>query len=301
MEPVISQHHIYMVGNKINWLKRFVNFVQKNHVDEFSFSHCSDLKTAHQHCQENMQQNNTVIISESYLKHGFASSSSKVFAKQCLKLNVILAGETNNPSIIRQALNNGIFFFVAPSFNPETILQTIKSASSTKISNDFENLDSEPLQFPEPLDQACFNIKTPKEARKVARLLSSIAPNPKRASTGLLELILNAIEHGNLGIGFKEKTMLLDQESFQETVSQKLKSPEFKDKKVTIEFSKSDKKIIYKITDEGLGFEPNDFFVFNSQRSLQKNGRGILIAKSYSFDQLHYENSGRTAVATVFL
>jgi two-component system cell cycle response regulator len=58
------------------------------------------------------------------------------------------------------------------------------------------------------LNEGEFHVTTPQQAENLAMLLAGCYTDPARIFTGLVELMLNGIEHGNLKIGFKEKEKL---------------------------------------------------------------------------------------------
>ena len=75
-----------------------------------------------------------------------------------------------------------------------------------------------------------------------------------RIRLGLREMIVNAIEHGNLGITFEEKTNALSTSSFTELVKTRQSDPKNINKKVFISFYLDEKKVVFKIRDQGKGF-----------------------------------------------
>jgi hypothetical protein len=52
---------------------------------------------------------------------------------------------------------------------------------------------------------------------------------------GIREMILNAVEHGNLNINFEEKTKAQAEDSYIEFLMERQKEPRYSQKKVTIE------------------------------------------------------------------
>ena len=56
------------------------------------------------------------------------------------------------------------------------------------------------------LEKARFRFRTLEDARTLAFLIANCFPEPQVAVYGLNELLINAVEHGNLGITFAEKT-----------------------------------------------------------------------------------------------
>jgi hypothetical protein len=59
------------------------------------------------------------------------------------------------------------------------------------------------------LHRAEFRYRTLSEARDLALLLADASMDPMRTINGYSELLINAVEHGNLGISYAEKSILL--------------------------------------------------------------------------------------------
>ncbi len=53
-----------------------------------------------------------------------------------------------------------------------------------------------------------FSIRSTEDANTLAVQLASFCPDPIKSVLGLGELLVNAVEHGNLGITYSEKTLL---------------------------------------------------------------------------------------------
>ncbi len=56
------------------------------------------------------------------------------------------------------------------------------------------------------MEEARFRLCTFEEAKNLAFLIANCFPDPRSAVYGLNELLINAVEHGNLGITYDEKS-----------------------------------------------------------------------------------------------
>ena len=109
---------------------------------------------------------------------------------------------------------------------------------------------------------------------------------------GLREILINAIEHGNLGITSEEKTQYLLEGIYDKIIKERLKDPTYQNKKVVIEYQLTNHVLFYKITDEGSGFEAEKFL--NKEVELNSfHGRGIFITKN-AFDKVIYNKKGNS-------
>jgi len=119
----------------------------------------------------------------------------------------------------------------------------------------------------------------------------------------LREVIINAIEHGNLNISFEKKSELLIQNKYFTFITERQHDKRYKNKKISIEYSISKDKIFYKITDEGNGFDykqiyGKDLSEFNEK--MISHGRGLIMAKK-TFDNISFNKTGNQIILTKFL
>lgn len=108
----------------------------------------------------------------------------------------------------------------------------------------------------------------------------------------LREMIINAIEHGNLGISFDEKTAAMLEERLFDLVKSRQEDPKYKDRKIKIASILTSKKFAVYIEDEGEGFDHKKYMSkAGSEDQHLAHGRGIMMAKSV-FNVIKYNNKG---------
>ena len=144
-----------------------------------------------------------------------------------------------------------------------------------------------------------FQFRTLDEARRLTLLLSQACPDPKRVALGLSELLVNAVEHGNLGIGYAEKSRLLRQGRWQEEIEARLAEECYRDRFVAVAFRRAEEDISISIVDQGEGFDWRPFLDFSPERAFDIHGRGISVARLLSFDSLEYRGVGNEVVVRV--
>ncbi len=109
---------------------------------------------------------------------------------------------------------------------------------------------------------------------------------------GLVELLTNSIEHGNLEITFQEKQIALEKGTLEQLYKDKQAIEEYAKRRVTIEFYHDEDFCEWIIKDEGKGFDwnllPNPT---HSENLLSLSGRGIFITR-FLFDELEYLGRG---------
>ncbi len=140
---------------------------------------------------------------------------------------------------------------------------------------------------------------------RITRNLQKFIP-PGRISLlrlGIREMIINAIEHGNLGITFEEKTLAQKNQSYHDLLRERQMSAENRRKKVRIEYRLNEEKIAYTIRDEGRGFDYRKFIKLKVKAlsdPMLQHGRGILITRSV-FDQVQYNEKGNEVHLVAYL
>ncbi len=109
----------------------------------------------------------------------------------------------------------------------------------------------------------------------------------------LMELLMNAIEHGNCKISYEEKSRWLDSgEEIFELIRQKNKDPMIKDKTVFFQFRITPEASTFSIRDQGDGFDWRSRVKKITEKNyLELHGRGIMMADHYVQD-LRYNDSG---------
>ncbi len=142
------------------------------------------------------------------------------------------------------------------------------------------------------LVHATFKVQSLHDVQPVASLIANECPNPRLAAVGISEILINAIEHGNLGITYAEKTALHEKEDWLNEIERRLNLPENKNKHVTVVFSKTDGHINIRITDRGDGFDWREFQTLDSARVFDNHGRGIIMARNLAFEDMIYHGKG---------
>lgn len=125
----------------------------------------------------------------------------------------------------------------------------------------------------------------------------------KYIQIALREIIINAIEHGNLGLTFEEKSELLEDNTYFEVIRTRQIEAENLDKKVHIDYSINSERVIYIIADEGEGFDHQQLDVKTESGDIAEipvHGRGITMTKN-SFDEVIYNKKGNHVMLIKYL
>jgi anti-sigma regulatory factor (Ser/Thr protein kinase)/PAS domain-containing protein len=119
----------------------------------------------------------------------------------------------------------------------------------------------------------------------------------------LHEIVINAIEHGNLNITFREKSEAQERGSYFSLIAERQEDPRYCDRKVQVEYSLNPEKVAYLITDEGDGFDhsaADKRAVEAVNEEMIAHGRGISIVKSV-FDEVKYNSKGNQVLLIKYL
>ncbi|MBP9886069.1 MAG: ATP-binding protein [Leptospiraceae bacterium] len=114
-----------------------------------------------------------------------------------------------------------------------------------------------------------------------------------RISLSLHEMITNAIEHGNCGVGFSMKSKILtDSMDMYSAIDERAEYPENKNKRVTICYEINNDQATFTIRDEGNGFDLKSIPSPRSEENIfSVHGRGILMTKNF-VDEMQYNDKG---------
>jgi len=193
---------------------------------------------------------------------------------------VIMLTGRSSPEEIKSGINAGAFYYVTKPFQKDFLSSIIKAAIADRqnlmhLANELERVRN-PL---ESLVKGEFRFKTIQEAQKLSVFVANASPNPKE-SLIICELFNNAIEHGNLGISYDEKSELIDQNSLFEEIERRLEMPEYRDREAVLHFDKNEDRILLTLEDKGDGFDFQKYLHFDEDRVFDNHGRGIAMANA---------------------
>jgi CheY-like chemotaxis protein len=216
-------------------------------------------------------------------------------------LPVIFQTASDRPSEIAEGIRAGAFYYLVKPVNKDVLFAIVQSAVNTCHLS--KNLHYESTQDQAMLSNLVqkseFRVSTLHEARTLATALSGFYPQPQRVFLGIAELLINAVEHGNLGISYQEKTKLLQEDRWEGEIERRLALPEYAAKKVEVRLEHKPHEIRLTISDCGAGFDSRSYMEMSPERAFDPNGRGIAMSRMMSFDSLEYMGKGNQLVAVV--
>lgn len=214
---------------------------------------------------------------------------------------VIMLTGSDSPEQIREGIDAGVFYYLTKPVQ-ESVLRSVLAAA-LRDRNQQRNFARHQLHEHKGftlIDTARFKCRTLDEAESLAVFLANSFPDPQRTASGLAELLVNAVEHGNLGVGYDLKSALIDDGSWRNELARRVELPEYQARAVEVLLQLKPDGIYVQITDQGEGFDWKSYLMIDPSRTQDNHGRGIAQARAQSFDKLKYNDKGNQVLAVVF-
>ena len=120
-------------------------------------------------------------------------------------------------------------------------------------------------------------------------------------ASALYEVIMNAIEHGNLNVLYETKKEWLKKNIYNKKLKELLKTDKAKNTHVEIVLKIEDDNININVKDQGLGFKPKqEAKKINNDGFARESGRGMMMIKSY-FDEVKFNKKGNSITLIKFI
>ncbi len=213
-------------------------------------------------------------------------------------LPVILQTAMARKEEILEGIEAGAYYYLTKPFQENELLSIVRTAvhDSTLYRTLRETLAGT-VETIKLMNNGTFHFQTLSEATSLASLLAKCYPKPQKVISGMQELFINAVEHGNLSISYEEKTKLNNSFTWEKELTRRLALPENKDKFVKVKFSRDETSFRLIITDQGNGFNWQDYLAVSPDRIADNHGRGIAMAKLFSFSSLEFPGCGNVVIA----
>jgi len=213
---------------------------------------------------------------------------------------IIMQTSADKPEEISDGIKAGVFYYLLKPIKRRTLLSVVSSA--VRKAKRHKTMRCEMLSHRMSLGLIQLmksQFKTLDEGESLASFLASCFPDPDRALSGISEIMINAVEHGNLCITYEEKTKLMEDHSWREEVNRRFEQEDYKNKQVSVIFEKRKDAYYLQVTDEGEGFKWKDFMELSPSRASHNHGRGIAVANMIVFDKLFYNKKGNQVTAVM--
>jgi CheY-like chemotaxis protein/anti-sigma regulatory factor (Ser/Thr protein kinase) len=207
-------------------------------------------------------------------------------------------------SQMREGLENGAYYYLTKPFHPEILTAILHSAAAecTMREDMLSQMTDGHAKFIGLLSDGEFVLKTHAEARVLAAGISQAATFPEFVALGLMELLSNAIEHGNLEIGYEKKRQSLMDTVWDDELVTRAQTPGLGERLVRVHVDKIASGLHIAVRDEGKGFDWRYYMHDENApgRFNEPNGRGI--AKSMiMLDDVRYNDKGNEVHCNIAL
>lgn len=217
-------------------------------------------------------------------------------------LPVIIQSGATSPTEIAEGIEAGAFYYLTKPYEMKALRCIVRAVKADiELRREVSAQTARYIESLKHFTYAELRFSTLEDVNQVAGILAAMCPEPDLASRGMVELLLNAVEHGNLGITYDEKKQLMYEDRWEEELRHRLALPEYKDRVATVTFARKEDALEFRITDQGSGFNGAKYLDLDPNRSLDPNGRGIAMARRYSFSMIDFQGCGNIVTATILL
>jgi CheY-like chemotaxis protein len=244
--------------------------------------------------QKNMEKISVILLDRMMPNMNGMEFIAKIKADKTIpSIPVIMQTAAAEKEQVVEGIKAGAYYYLTKPYHKDVML-SITAAAVRDYAN-LCNLRFEVKKITRKLSlirEANFEAKTLDDVQDLSTFLSQFYPSPESVVLGISELLTNAVEHGNLGITYNEKSDLNKQGQWKTEVERRLSMPEHASKIVRVAYNRGEDQITLTIKDEGVGFNWMDYMEISPERATHSHGRGIALAKMMSFDQLDYLGDG---------
>ena len=219
---------------------------------------------------------------------------------QLAQIPVIMLTGSGEPAKVQEGIDAGVFYYLIKPVS-STLLGSVIEAALRERRQKLALLGelSRHGAALQSMTSCRIAVRSLYEAEDTASFLASIFPQPERVVVGLMELLVNAVEHGNLGITFEQKDALLIANRWREEVERLATLPEHTGKAVDVIYQNNADAHLVQITDCGAGFDWQRYWHINPARATASHGRGIARARMTAFDRMAYNAVGNSVTVMV--
>lgn len=196
------------------------------------------------------------------------------------QLEIIIQSSGAIPEKVQAGLDRGAFVHLAKGCQAEQLRDLVSAAlASQQLRRSLREMTEQVQDCFAMLAQGTFEIRTPRQAELLSAHIGSACGEPQRG-IGVLELLVNGIEHGNLGITYEEKSRLLSERRYEQELERRLGLEHNRFKRVRATLTRIGDHLQILIVDCGPGFDYRRYLTFDKERFFDAHGRGILLARA---------------------
>lgn len=215
---------------------------------------------------------------------------------------VIMQSAATAREQVLQGIKAGVFYYLTKPYEDQMLLAIVRAAlADARTKRKLRDEVREHRRVLGLMERARFRFRTMEEATNLAFFIANCFPDPETAVYGLNEMLINAVEHGNLGITYAEKTRFTFEGRMGKEIERRLSLEENEHKWAYLSFDVSEKALKVTIKDQGSGFDWRPYLEISPDRATHPHGRGIATSKLMSFSWIEYLGCGNEVVCAVTL
>lgn len=216
---------------------------------------------------------------------------------------VIMQSAADSSEQVAEGLAAGAWYYLAKPYAPKALRSIVTAAlDDRRTRKDLARIGDRLQTVLQLTDQAQFRFRTLDDVAILSATLAQMCPNPETVAMGLSELMLNAVEHGNLGINYAEKGRLIEDGLWQDEVERRLADATIGARYASLELRRDpDAHLCFVIRDQGPGFDWQRYLDLDPARAFDSHGRGIAMARHLAFASLDYQGTGNSVQVRVAL
>lgn len=243
-----------------------------------------------------------IVLTDSFLPEGSGLDLTKTLRNRHVPCPVIMMAEHRSEQAVIHALRAGAVDYLQKPIGVEELAHALQRARYL--------LPADMADTP-GLVRSDYTLTTDSDPRHIPGIVSWLI----RATAGALtettklhlrgtlqELLLNAVEHGNLEMSYPVKQQAIEQNRLSQLVMERLAQPRLAQRTVTIHVHLDPQAglLEYRIADQGKGFQWKTLLHRTTEacNAEDANGRGIFLARSF-FPNLHYNDRGNEVAVQV--
>ena len=217
--------------------------------------------------------------------------------KECKDIPVVMLTAHTDKEDIQTGIDGGAYYYLTKPFNPELLKTIVRVAINDH--RYLRHLNEQLLAVRNPfknLSSGSFQLQTMEDAENMSLYLANASSKPEEVLL-VSELLYNAIEHGNLGITYEEKTQLIEEDKLLAEIAKRLSVPENSEKYAVVECNRLSDSLKVVVEDQGKGFDYSKYLKFDEERVFDNHGRGIAMVNSLF--NLHFYGNGNKVELTI--
>jgi CheY-like chemotaxis protein len=215
---------------------------------------------------------------------------------------VIMQTAAAGSAQVLQGIQAGVYYYLTKPYDDVLLLAILESAlKDARSKKEMKEQVSRQRRMLGLMEESIFRFRTLEEAKTLAFYIANCFPEPEKTVFGLNELMVNAVEHGNLGIAYAEKTRLVMDGAWMQEIERRLQAAEHRNQFARLTYKAMKDRIVITIKDQGAGFDWANYVELAPSRATDPNGRGIAASRLMSFDSIEYLGCGNEVLCTVYL